>query len=294
MDDLNEFLKTAWNDHGDAPQEVADRLALACSRVETSEQVAPFVRLLVHVYGEHLGQWQQGVELLGTLRQQLQGEPSEMATAALQKGMATLRYASDNAAALEALAPPLRISALAGAAAALSGRGEITRAITAFTEALRIADAGLPEGSPAFRELAIAGNNLAGTLEGKADRQPDETRAMLVSAEAGLKYWKLAGTWLEQERAEYRLARSLLQAGETGAAVEAAQRCVDVCLHNGAPAFELFFGYAVLAIAQRAAGQTDAYLRSQATALAQWQAVPEAERVWCQSDLDELGCTMAA
>ncbi|MES2582363.1 MAG: hypothetical protein V4627_06565 [Pseudomonadota bacterium] len=291
MTDFDAWLKTAWNDHGDAPQAVADRLVANFNRVETSGQVAPFVRLLVHVYGEHLGQWQQGVGLLASLRQQLAFVPDAAATEALQKAVATLRYASGDATALEGLERPLRASALATAASTFAGRSEMARAIAAFTEALQIAEAGLPVGSPTVRDLAVTANNLAATWEEKTDRQPSETTAMLLAAHAALKYWKLAGTWLEEERAEYRLARSLLQAGQADAAVEPAQRCVDVCLRNGAPAFELFFGYAVLGIAQRAAGQTDAYLRSQSAALAQWQQVPEADREWCKGDLDELGST---
>ena len=62
--DVDAFVKTGWQDHGDAPQDVANRLADACQQIEASEQVAPFVRLLVHVYGEHLGQWQQGADLV--------------------------------------------------------------------------------------------------------------------------------------------------------------------------------------------------------------------------------------
>ncbi len=292
--DLDAFLKTAWDDHGDAPQDVADQLVAASKEVQTSGQVAPFVRLLVHVYGEHLGQWQQGVGLLASLRQQLACVPDAAATDALQKAVATLRYASGDATALEGLERPLRASALATAASAFAGRSEMARAIAAFTEALRTAELGLPEGSPSVRDLAVASNNLATTLEEKANRQPSETTAMLLAAHAALKYWKLAGTWLEEERAEYRLARSLLQAGQADAAVEPAQRCVDVCSRNGAPAFELFFGYAVLGIAQRASGQTDAFLHSQTEALAQWQHVPEADREWCQSDLDELGSPSSA
>lgn len=291
---LDAFLKTAWQDHGEAPQDVAYRLVAACHQVETSEQVAPFVRLLVHVYGEHLGQWQLGVKLLAALRQQLAFAPDEAATAALQKAAATLHYAGGDATALDTLAAPLRASALASAASALAGRNDTARAITAFTEALRIAELGLPAGSPTARDLANAGNNLATTLEQKTNRQPMETTAMLLSAHAGLKYWKLAGTWLEEERAEYRLARSLLLAGQAGAAVEPAQRCVDVCVRNGAPAFELFFGYAVLGMAQRAAGQADAFVHSHAAALAQWLQVPEAERSWCQDDLNALGSASPA
>lgn len=288
---LDAFLKAAWQDHGDAPQDVAHRLKPACSLVEKSEQIGPFVRLLVHVYGEHLGQWPQGVAMLNTLRQHLVFAPDPAATAALQKAEATLRYAGGEVHALDALEPPLRASALAAAASAFAGRNETARAIIAFTTALQIAEQGLPADSPTVRDLAISGNNLATTLEQKPDRTPKEVIAMLLCAHAGLKYWKLAGTWLEEERAEYRLARSLLQAGQAAAAVEPAQRCVDVCLRNQAPAFELFFGYAVLGIAQRAAGQTDAYLRSQSAALAQWQQVPEADREWCKGDLNELGST---
>jgi tetratricopeptide (TPR) repeat protein len=286
--DLDALLKAAWNEHGDAPQTVADRLVAHCNRVETSAQVAPFVRLLVHVYGEHLGQWQEGVELLTTLRQQLAFAPDAAATAALEKAVATLRFAGGDANALEGLEGPLRASALATAASAFAGRNEMARAIAAFTEALRIAELGLPAGSPTLRDIAVTANNLAATWEEKTDRQPSETTAMLLAAHAALKYWKLAGTWLEEERAEYRLARSLLQAGQADAAMEPAQRCVDVCQRNGAPAFELFFGYAVLGIAQRAAGQIDAFAHSRSAALAQWQQVPEADREWCQNDLDEL------
>jgi hypothetical protein len=45
--DVDAFVKTGWQDHGDAPQDVADRLAAACQQLEASEQVAPFVPLLV-------------------------------------------------------------------------------------------------------------------------------------------------------------------------------------------------------------------------------------------------------
>jgi hypothetical protein len=69
---------------------------------------------------------------------------------------------------------------------------------------------------------ATGGNNLAVSLEGRSPRSAYETQGMLMAAEGALQYWKQAGTWLEEERAEYRLARSRLQAGETAAAVQSA------------------------------------------------------------------------
>jgi hypothetical protein len=145
----------------------------------------------------------------------------------------------------------------------------------------------LPAGAPALRALAIGGDNRAATLEEKPDRSAAETAGMVTAARAGLTYWKLAGGWLEEERAEYRLVRSLLQAGDAHAAVEAARRCVEVCERNDAPAFERFFGYAALAMALGAAGDTTA-ATARATALDLHSQLPAADQRWCAADLAQL------
>ena len=112
---------------------------------------------------------------------------------------------------------------------------------------------------------------------------------MVAAAEGGLKYWKQAGTWLEEERAEYRLTRSLLQAGEPKPAAESARRCIAVCAANDAPAFEQFFGHAVLALALRAAGDVEGFRASRAQALRLFALVAPDEQSWCKADLAELG-----
>ena len=65
---FDSFLDSAWNDHGDHPRAVADRLAASVAVVAAPEQVAPFARLVTHVYGEHLGEWAAGIALLESLR----------------------------------------------------------------------------------------------------------------------------------------------------------------------------------------------------------------------------------
>ncbi len=176
------FLETAWNDHGDRPQEVADRLASSLHVVETAEHIPPFARILTHVYGEHLGQWDRGVALLESLRRAPAFDGSAAAAGALDRSIATLHYAGGETSVLEPLAPEDRIGVLALAASALSGRNEMNRAIAAYTEALQLAHAGLPPGSAAIRALAIGGNNLAAALEEKKDRDAAETAGMLVAA----------------------------------------------------------------------------------------------------------------
>lgn len=282
------FIETAWNDHADRPQEVADRLAASLPLVTSPAHIAPFARLVTHVFGEHLGQWQRGIALLESLRGRPAFDGGADATRTVSRNVAALRYADGDGSALPALPLEDQVVALATAASAFAGRGEFKGALAAYAEALRRMDGGVPAGSPAFRALAIGGNNLAAALEEKPDRDAELTRGMVAAAEDGLKYWKIAGTWLEEERAEYRLARSLLAAGRPGDAVASAQRCVAVCQGNAAPPFELFFGYAVLAQTQRAAGDSDRFAAARAQALQMFEQVPGEERRWCAVDLGAL------
>jgi tetratricopeptide (TPR) repeat protein len=282
------FIETAWNDHADHPRDVADRLAASIHIVENAEQIAPFARLTTHVFGEHLGQWDQGIAILESLRRGQAFDDGPTVTEALLRNVAVLRFARGDQDALAALSAEDRVSALATASSAFAGQGQFKEAIAAYAEAIRYAPADLSAKSPTIRALAIGGNNLAAALEGKQDRDPAEIRGMIEAAESGLQYWKLAGTWLEQERAEYRLTRSLLQAGAAAAAVRSARRCVAVCEDNNAPEFELFFGHAVLALALRAAGDADGFTAARWHALEMYERVATDERPWCKAELAEL------
>jgi hypothetical protein len=285
---VDAFLKTAWADHSDHPQDVAERLSESIGLIQAPEQFARYVRLVTHVYGEHLGRWHGAVGLLDQLRTLPAFDASPDVATTIDQAVATMRFAAGDATTLDGLPLEARVSALATAASALAARDELKRAIDALEYALQLAEAGLPEGSAANRTLAVAGNNMALVLEGKPERDVLQTATMLVAAEAGLKYWKRAGTWLEEERAEYRLARSQLKAGKARDAVASAQRCIAVCRRNGAPAFELFFGFAILALAQRSVGDRDASNANRAEAMRQFEVVPSEERQWCGAALAEL------
>jgi len=286
---LDAFIAAAWEDHGDHPEEVADRLAGALDLVVSPADIPPFVRIVTHVYGEHLARWGAGVALLESLRGRPQLGEDLAAAGAITRSVAVLRYAGNIDTALAHLSTDDRIAVLATAASALAAQLGWKRAIATYEEALRLAEPGLPSGSPALRALAVAGNNLAASLEEKPDRDPVETRGMVAAAEGGLRFWRLAGTWLEEERAEYRLARSLLQAGDPAAAVEHARRCVDICAANDALPFERFFGYAVLAIARMRVGDSAAQATARQLALDQYALVAPDEKQWCEPELNELG-----
>jgi hypothetical protein len=285
--EFEEFIRTAWAEHADQPDDVAERLALSLDRVELSAHVAPFAGIVTHVFGEHLARYDDGVELLESMRRLPACHGQAEALGILSRSVAALRYASGEERALDVLAPQDRISVLANASGAILGQSDFGRAIAAYDQALALALKQRPE-ARAQRSLAVAGNSLASSLEEKADRSASETEGMLRAAEGALTYWAQAGTWLEVERAEYRLTRSLLQAGQAGAAIEHARQCIAVCAANDAPAFERFFGEAVLAIAQRSAGDTAGFATSRERALALFAQVPDDEQQWCAPELKEL------
>ena len=111
---------------------------------------------------------------------------------------------------------------------------------------------------------------------------------MVGAARAALRFWTLAGGWLEHERAHYRLARSLLQAGDAIAAARSAQDGIEVCQRHDAPAFELFFLHAVRGIALRAAGDISGFETSRRRAQELHAEVAQGERLWCAAELREL------
>src|ERR1700676_78085 len=133
---FDEFLKVAWDEHGNDPKGVANRLAASLHVVDTAEHIPPFARLLTHVFGEHLGDWQRGISLLETVRRLSAFDGSPDVARSIALNIATLRYASGDSAALESLPPDDRVFVLAAAAAALAGRREFRQALTAYFEAL--------------------------------------------------------------------------------------------------------------------------------------------------------------
>jgi len=286
---LGSLIEEAWRDHADHPEVVATRLADALPQVERPEDIAPFVRIAVHVHGEHLGDWQRGVRLLLSLRESRAFDGTGATADPLARGIAALRAFGSEPSALAGLSDDDGAYALAIAASALVARKQWAPAIDAFDRAAATASRGLARDHPAVRAMAVCGNNVAAALEAKPDLDTAEQRAMLDAAAAGLKYWKLSGTWLEEERAEYQLSRCLLRAGRLPAARASIERCIDVCARNDAPAFELFFGHAVKALVSRAEGDAAGFDSARRAALEQYARVPEGERAWCDREFRDLG-----
>jgi hypothetical protein len=181
-----------------------------------------------------------------------------------------------------------RIRVGAMAASNLAER-DTTRAQRLLQDALELAQrAGLPASDPMNRALAVTGNNLACALEEKAARSAEERALMILAAQTGRRYWELAGTWLETERAEYRLAMTWLQAGDPPRAREHAQACLAIVAAHDGPALERFSGCEALGLAERAAGNAGGHAQALADARAAFAELDPADRAWCAASLDKL------
>jgi tetratricopeptide (TPR) repeat protein len=286
--EFDAFLNQAWSDHGEHPREVADRLLASLELVVQSDEIPRFAQLAAHVFGEHLGDWQGGIALVEKLRERPCFLAGTEAEPAIVRAVVTLNLAaSGDRSRLEALGRSDQARVLAMAASALAGQRELERATEYFTMALNLLS-GVADDDPAHRALAVTGNNLAAELEGKLERAPAETELMLLAAHTARKEWQIAGTWLNVERAEYRLVRSCLEANLAEEAVEHARRCIEICRANSAEAVELFWGHQALALAEHRRKNGAAFKAALDMARQHFEKILGADRDWCRPGLEKI------
>lgn len=135
-----------------------------------------------------------------------------------------------------------------------------------------------------LRSLAV----LAQHVHGAHLARWAERRLMLQAAQVGRQYWARAGSWLETERAEYRLARSWLKAGDAAQAQRHARLCLDLVRTNHGPALERLLAWEALGCAARAAGDAAGHAAALAEAQAAYAALDESDRSWCLASVQAL------
>jgi hypothetical protein len=302
--DFDTFIDQAWTDHADRPEAVATRLSeVGLGLLQQPEQVASLAALAVHVHGQHLGLWAEGL----AFQQQMLALPwvkvGSPAAQTLQRHMAVLKLAGglasglagglDNDVAEQRGAPDRSEAARLNALAAVALNAHDTQRARALLEAAIAAVEGsaLADADPAVRALAVAGNNLATTLEDLPARGDSERDLMVLAAQAARTCWARAGTWLETERAEYRLAKTWLKASQPATALQHAQRCLDIVDQQPATpalALERFFGFEARACAASALQRAELLADSRARVEAAFEALPVEDQAWCQATREQV------
>jgi hypothetical protein len=285
MSPFDTFIQQAWNDHAADSAGVAARLSTeGWVQLSSAAELPALAHLAHHVLGQHLGHWDDGM----AFQQRLAESPwcDDAGRAAVQRYLHSLALSAGRSDPRTGMNPAdhVRVSALAAATLALH---DTPRAAALLQQALAQADdPPLPDSDPAVRALAVAANNLAGTLEEQPERTADQRALMILAAQSARRLWARAGTWLETERAEYRLAMTWLQAGDATRARHHAQACLQIVQDHDAPPLEHFFAHEALALAERAAGRDAA--RALAQAQQAFDALSADDQAGCRETLGKL------
>jgi hypothetical protein len=286
---FNEFLNQAWNDHATQSPHVAARIADGLKLINQGDQIPQMAQLVTHVFGEHLGQWDDGIKTLQLLKQAAVFEIGSEGDMTIARSIASLELAGGKRSSVADLSVSDQIRVLAVAASALSEQKKSDQAQALFRNALETAQhSSLPKEDPANRALAVTGNNLACALEEKSSRNSAETEFMILAAKTARKYWEIAGTWLQIERAEYRLSQTFLKAGDLARSLEHARVCLEIIQKNNAPALEFLFGYEALALVEKALGNLFGFSEAVAQAKSYFEKLSDSDKSWCKSTIEKL------
>ncbi len=251
---FKEYLTAAWSLHMTDPKKVADEIKQNFNLMESDDDVMAITRLIVHVCGEHLGDWTKGIELLRKLKNNATiKDPAEV-----NRYMAILTLGNNPNESIENFKDSDQVIIYASVASALTSLGGIKNAEKFLTLAAQISRTQLNKDDPALRALATSCNSMIRTLENKMESTPHEIQLMILAAKTARHFWELVGTWKDFQKAEYRLAHTYLKAQLLDESLYHAKLCLEINSKNGDGPLELFFAYEVLAMVEKAKGNTAA------------------------------------
>lgn len=283
--DFKEYIDHAWSIHATETKSVFDSLDDGEKLIIANDNIPVLARLITHVCGDHLGLWEKGIEKLQNLKLNpcyVNNTESEFSIVRL---IATLKICSRELKDVSHFSVSDQVRMLAQAAGMISEHGQISRATDYFKRSLEMANQGLEKEDPAHRALAVTGNNLACTLEEKKDRSELETELMILAAQAGRKFWEIAGGPSEVASAEYRLSQSYLQASQIEKSFEHAQLSIEACEANKCSALDCFFGYEAIALAEKARSNDIGYSNAVEKIKIYFEQLSEDDKKWCQKTL---------
>jgi hypothetical protein len=292
IDDLAALVEAGWNVHADRPAEVLAALRARAPALGADDTGAAAIGLAEHVALAHLHD-------AAALESLLEALPPALAEAAATAG--PLRKARWVIAALRGGdAQPLpdadRWRALQNLWAMRIAQGRATEVSTELQADLPRALAH-PDAA-ARRGLAATCNNLAVELRTGPRGDAARDALMLALADASLRLWRTAGTWVHEERAHYQLARCHAVLANGADALAHARACASIVEANAtqpqADAFERFYVHEALAFAHRAAGDSAQAARERQRMAALASEVDDAGlRPWVDDSLRDYDASTA-
>ena len=280
------FLETAWSEHGHDPKLAAAKLSAAFDQLQTAQQAVALLQFAEHVLVGHLGQFAEANAFYKKFRT-LEYPDILIVHQAVTCAETVLRLTQEDSAPVEVLSKSDQVRVYSISASLLAERKNIERAKSHFEKAASLAEM-LPNSDPSVRVLAVQANNTAAKLEEWPSRGVVDVDFMIQTATVARKFWERAGTWQQISRAEYRLAKCWLAAGNPGLAMIHARRGMTLVERNGSSPMELFYLQEVFAKAHLLDEDFDSARRAVKLMKTHLEEIPAAQKPLCDPLFQEL------
>ncbi|MCA8275656.1 hypothetical protein LGN17_24555 [Burkholderia sp. AU30280] len=207
MDDerLRESLLQDWQDHTKQPAAVAARLRERLAFPMGEQDLVELAALATHVFGEHLGDWQAGMDCLDQLIDAHDDVPAE-SRRRIDRQHAVLERLADVNASLDRFDTNDRVYVTALALPAITLQRSAAEAETAFAEAMHLLAS---NDCPAHRRLfgAVTANLVCDLLDRSA-LSAARRRLLVLLAEKSHALWLREGDETDREKSAFRLMQS--------------------------------------------------------------------------------------
>ncbi|SMF82216.1 hypothetical protein [Pseudobacteriovorax antillogorgiicola] len=285
---FKKYIGDSWARHGQDPHGVAERLIHGVSLIKSEQDLIALLKISYHVTISHLKDLSQFEAVLESLQSHSEEHPdlrvAELSAKFSEAASLNMRPAEEQSQKSTAY----KVSSYALASASFAHQGNWDEAKKHLELAKKYVDDGNAE-SEGLRDLAVSSNNIALDVESETSiPDPTATALMIDAALTARKYWEMIGSWLEVERAEYRLSASYLKAQNLDLARQAARNGISICENNGTDPLELFFAYEALAKVENTAQQLSAYAEAVTRMEEMFELIGPDNQPWCQSILESI------
>lgn len=180
---FKEYIYEAEAIHAENPRKVADEFKQNFKLMESEDDVMAITRLIVHVCGEHLGEWTRGIELL----RKLKNNATIIDQNGMKRYMAILELGNNPNTSIDNFSPSDQARIYATTASALARLGGLKNAEKFLKCSMEIISTQLTQDDPANEELVKSVGKIARSLDKKTVRNASEDELMNLAETIGSK-----------------------------------------------------------------------------------------------------------
>ena len=177
---FKEYMTFAWSTHRTDSKKIADEFKENFKLMESEDDVMEMAGLIVHICGEHLGEWNRGIELLRKLKNNATiKDPSSM-----NRYVAILTLGNNPNSTILNFSPADQARIYSSTASALASLGGLKNS----EKFLKLADEIQSTDGDVRQAIAKSGERIASTLQMKSEKNESEVDFMNFAISMTKKY----------------------------------------------------------------------------------------------------------